>query len=188
MLFNYRTKVDVCNNVAVTEHNIFCVACFYVFADSVKGFHSAAVNAAFTRIGRKDRKSAVFSGHIPFLTVTYMVHKALVVFAGNKTNVIDSGVGHVGKCKVDHAVSSAERNGTEGSVGGKLGNKVIMHVTYDYTEDISHFTASFPKIAPGSISASSATIASGPIRVTFPSGQPIFAFSPITAFSPIMVL
>ena len=110
MLFDNRTKVNVCDNVAVGKGNVLCFACFYVFADSVKGFHSSAVNSAFTRIGRKDRKSAVLSGHIPFLTVTDMVHKALVIFARNKADVINSGVGHVGKGKVDHAVSSAERN------------------------------------------------------------------------------
>ena len=117
-----------------------------------------------------------------------MVHKALIVFAGNKTHVINSGVGHVGKSKVDHAVSSAERNGTKGSVCGKLGNKVIVHVADDYTEYVSHFASSFPTIAPASTVASSTTTASGPIRVTFPSSVPTIAFSPITAFSPTMVL
>ena len=47
-------KVDVCDNVAVGKNNGFCVACFYVLANAVKGFQSSAINAPCAGIGRKD--------------------------------------------------------------------------------------------------------------------------------------
>ena len=67
----------------------------------------------------QDMQAAVFSGQIPFLSRTHMVHQRLVIAFGDDAHRIDSGVGHVGKHKIDHPVAPCHGQGRHRARGAK---------------------------------------------------------------------
>ena len=78
--------------------------------------------------GRKNIQTAVVPREIPVSTAAEVIHKRLIVALRDNAHFVDPRIHHIGKGKIDQAISAAERNGSDRAFYRKLRNVSVMYI------------------------------------------------------------
>ena len=179
VLFHHCRKVKVANRIAIGKDNDFFFTVGDEIADAYESIKTGFVKEVTavcksSDIRRENFDTALTARKVPIFTGSDMIHERLVVIVGYKSDVVDAGVDHVGKCKVDKAVTAAERNGSHCALLCELVYAFFVDTRKDDTYCVHHITSLFAEssfniflsqITPSGTLTFSGTVKPPPTRV-----------------------
>ena len=120
--------IDVADHVAVGENDVFLTGVVQETGDGREVFHAAVRDGACVAEGRQDEQALSLAGEIPRLAGAEVVHQGLIVVLGDNADLVDAGVDHIGKRKIDQAVAAAEGHRAHGALFRQLADFLVVLV------------------------------------------------------------
>ena len=132
-----RAEVNVCDDIAVRQHDIIRIRVLHKAPHAAECIHFAVIDGrAGVAVRRKQVQTALFAGEIPLSTGADMVKQGAVIALCDDTDLRDAGIDEIRQRKVDQPVSAAERHGTHCTVLGEIENRFIMDAGKHQTQNI----------------------------------------------------
>ena len=128
MLRDHTLKVHIENSVTVRKQYIFFFAVGQKAHIGVKNFNAVRKIPAARSKGRQNEQTVAFSGKIPRLSGSQVIHQGLIIPFGNYPYPVDSGVHHTAQRKIDHAVSAADGYAGHSAPVRQFPNRFLMHI------------------------------------------------------------
>ena len=122
-------KVDGRNQIAVRQNYIFCLGVFHKAPDVAQCLQTSLVCTAADLAERRQQvQTTFFPCQIPFTAGTQVIQQRAVVGLGDDADLRDAGVYHIGKRKVDKAVSACKRHAAHGAKPRHLAETLVIYV------------------------------------------------------------
>ena len=133
MFFYDVVQVDIADDVAVGQNNVFFLAFIYEGCDVFQRFEACCVEEVFCvckgcYVRREYLYAAGTTCKIPVDTGAKVIHKGLIVIMRYYSDVLDAAVHHIRKGEIYQAVSASERYACHGSEPCQLGDAFIVDV------------------------------------------------------------
>ena len=133
MAVDHVVERDVCDDVAVRDHNVFGLVLLQEVDRARERVDLAAVFAGDERgslfgvgIRRQQGDARVLTGKVPVLRVADVVDQRLVFVLHQHAHAVDTGVYHVGEHEVNDAVTAAPLDCADRAVLGDLAKIVVI--------------------------------------------------------------
>ena len=123
-------NVDVYYIIAIGKKYVLLGGACYKAHIRLESLDSAAVKALVARRGerRKNKHPLGLAGEVPRLACSEMVHKRLIVALCDNSDLFYAAVYHIGKRKVDKAVSACKRHAAHGAKPRHLAETLVIYV------------------------------------------------------------
>ena len=130
MVIHKLVNVDVYYIIAIGKKYVLLGGACYKAHIRLESLDSAAVKALVARRGerRKNKHPLGLAGEVPRLACSEMVHKRLIVALCDNSDLFYAAVYHIGKRKVDKAVSACKRHAAHGAKPRHLAETLVIYV------------------------------------------------------------
>ena len=133
MVIDHIVKIDIADNIAVGEHDVIRLHTGNGIVDALECFKSCIIEYILIvvergHVGWQDLDTARTARKVPVLTGSDMIHQRLIVIMRDNAYGGKTGVHHIGKRKIDEAVSAGIRNRCHCAAARKLCNIFIVKI------------------------------------------------------------
>ena len=129
MFRDHFIKANIRSDVGIGEHHILFLGTAQQWENVGECFYTSAVYLDTSlRKRRDDVQTAFFAGQIPLASASQVIHERAVILAQDDRDIINAGIDHAGKQKVDHAVTAGKGDGSHQAMRYQLRHERVITV------------------------------------------------------------